>query len=100
MLVTVVTMSLFLKFHGLDHILINDYATGFYKSNMICFTLVLYFKLKFDLISIIYKISYICFYIIKPHEVNSFMSRSFGSCIFSTVASISVLSRLCVRSET
>ena len=58
---------------------------------MICFTLVLYFKLKFDLISIIYKISYICFYIIKAHEANSFMSRSLGSCIFSTVAPISVL---------
>ena len=24
-------MSLFLKFYGLNHILINNYATGFYK---------------------------------------------------------------------
>ena len=58
---------------------------------MIYFTLVLYFKLKFDLIYITYKISYTCFYIIKTHEVNSFMSRSLGSCIFSTVASIRVI---------
>ena len=63
---------------------------------MICFTLVLYFKLKFDLISIIYKISYICFYIIKTHEANGLMSRSLGSCIFSTVAPICVLFRVCV----
>ena len=55
---------------------------------MICFTLVLHFKPKFDLNYIIYKISYICFYIIKTHETNSFMSRSFGSCIFSTIAPI------------
>jgi len=62
---------------------------------MIYFTLVLYFILKFDLIYIIYKISYICFYIVKMHEANSFIfsfiSRSLGSCIFSTVAPISVL---------
>ena len=58
---------------------------------MIYFTLVLYFKPKFDLNYIIYKISYIFFYIIKTHEVNSFMSRSLGSGIFSTVAPISVL---------
>ena len=57
---------------------------------MICFTLVLYFESKFDLIHIIYKISYICFYIIKTHEANSFMSISFGSCIFLTVALVSV----------
>ena len=58
---------------------------------MIYFTLVLQFKLKFDLIYIIYTISYICFYKIKTHEANSLMSRSLGSCIFSTVASVSVL---------
>jgi hypothetical protein len=39
----------------------------------------------------LYKISYICFYTIKIHEVNSFMSKSIGSCIFLTVAPISVL---------
>ena len=62
---------------------------------MICFTLVLYFKPKFDLNYIIYKISCICFYIIKTHEANSFifspMSKSFGSRFFQTVAPISVL---------
>ena len=63
---------------------------------MICFTLVLYFKLKFDLIYITYKISYICFYIIKAHETNSFTSRSFDSCIFFTVAPIRVLFHVCV----
>ena len=67
---------------------------------MICFTLVLYFKLKFDLISIIYKIPYIYFYIIKTHEANSFifslMSRSFGSRLFQTAAPISVpLASMC-----
>ena len=62
---------------------------------MICFTLVLHFKPKFDLNYIIYKISYMCFYINKTHEANSFkfspMSKSFGRCIFFTVAPISVL---------
>ena len=53
--------------------------------------ILLYFKLKFDLIYIIYKISYIYFYIIKTPEANGFMSRSLGSCIFSTVAPMSVL---------
>ena len=52
---------------------------------MICFTLVLYFKPKFDLNYNIYKISYIYFYIIKTHEANSFifspMSKSFDRCI-------------------
>ena len=84
-------MSLILEFHDLNHILNNNYATGFYKSNMIYFTLVLYFKLKFDFISIIYKISYICFHINKTHEASSFMSKSFGRCIFLTIAPISVL---------
>ena len=36
------------------------------------------------------------FYIIKTHEANSFMSRSVGSYIFSTVAPIRVLFRVCV----
>ena len=58
---------------------------------MICFTLVLQFNLKLDLIYITYRISYIWFYIIKTHEANGFMSRSLGSCIFSTVAPIRVL---------
>ena len=62
---------------------------------MICFTLVLYFKLKFDLIYIIYKISYICFYIVKTHESMSFifsrMSKSFGRRFFQTIDPISVL---------
>ena len=58
---------------------------------MICFTLVFYFKLKSKLIYIIYRISYICFYTIKTHEANGFMSRSFGRCIFFTEAPINVL---------
>jgi hypothetical protein len=58
---------------------------------MICFTLVLQFESKFDLNYNLYKISYICFYTIKVHEDNSFMGKSIGSCIFSTVAPLSVL---------
>ena len=58
---------------------------------MVCFTLVLQFKSKLDLNYNLYEISYICFDIFKTHEASSFMSRSLGSCIFSTVASTRVL---------
>ena len=55
------SLLLFLKNHGLYHILINNYATKFYKQNMIWFILVLQFKSKIDLIQSILFIIYLIY---------------------------------------